>query len=185
MKVINRPPRKNPITAIKDGTWRLDNPLMAWPEVQPPAQRVPKPTRKPPTTKTKNPWKVNRLDHLKRVSGANPPENGIPNAAKSFMVEDESAKGSGLGINVCAIKPPIIAPITNTMFQICAFQSKSKNSMLLPAPPMEQKLLKVELTPKFPPATRRANIIRAIKGPDTYQGQAWVNSSIKIYCFYF
>jgi hypothetical protein len=36
-KVENKPPMKKPITATKDGSWRLESPLMACPEVHPPA----------------------------------------------------------------------------------------------------------------------------------------------------
>src|SRR5690606_19302695 len=42
------PPMKKPMTAKREGSCRLLRPEMAWPEVQPPAQRAPKPTTKPP-----------------------------------------------------------------------------------------------------------------------------------------
>src|SRR5690606_3188309 len=35
--VISRPPAKNPTTAIREGSWRSARPMMACPEVQPPA----------------------------------------------------------------------------------------------------------------------------------------------------
>jgi hypothetical protein len=46
-----RPPIKNPITAISDGSCKSLSPDIACPEVQPPAYRVPKPTKKPPMAK--------------------------------------------------------------------------------------------------------------------------------------
>ena len=68
--VITKPPMKKPMTAISEGNCKLESPLMALPEVQPPAQRVPKPTRKPPTTKIKKPWRESNASHLKYSMGA-------------------------------------------------------------------------------------------------------------------
>ena len=51
-----RPPIKKPTTASNDGNCKLDRPLMAWPDVQPPAYREPKPTISPPKAKTRKPF---------------------------------------------------------------------------------------------------------------------------------
>ena len=50
-----RPPIKKPITAIKEGICRLEIPLIACPDVQPPAYLAPKPTSRPPIESVKNP----------------------------------------------------------------------------------------------------------------------------------
>ena len=46
--VMIRPPIKKPMVAMREGNCRLAKPVMACPEVQPPAHLVPKPTRNPP-----------------------------------------------------------------------------------------------------------------------------------------
>jgi hypothetical protein len=107
---------KKPITAMSDGNCRLDNPLMAWPDVQPPAHREPKPTRNPPTMITKKPLKVRMLHQLNNSSGAIVPSNGIPKAPRSCIVDSLKASASGLPRNLVAIKPPAIAPSTKTSF---------------------------------------------------------------------
>src|SRR4051812_25594117 len=53
-----KPPAIKQMVAIKEGSCRLDNPIIEWPEVHPPAYRVPKPTRKPPNTIKNNPFTV-------------------------------------------------------------------------------------------------------------------------------
>lgn len=52
-----KPPIKKPITATKEGICKFDKPLIAWPEVQPPAYLDPKPTNKPPINNTNMPLK--------------------------------------------------------------------------------------------------------------------------------
>ena len=68
--VIINPPTKNPITAINEGNCRLLSPLIAWPEVHPPAYLVPNPIRNPPTTMKMKPFSVNNEDQLKIDKGA-------------------------------------------------------------------------------------------------------------------
>ena len=58
-KVMINPPIKKPATATNDGNCKSDKPDMACPEVQPLAQRVPKPIKKPPTIKMAIFFKVN------------------------------------------------------------------------------------------------------------------------------
>lgn len=53
---IMSPPIKKPMTALREGIWKLLKPEMACPEVQPPAYRDPKPTKKPPKTKINKPF---------------------------------------------------------------------------------------------------------------------------------
>src|SRR5690606_14242300 len=64
-----KPPIKKPITAIKDGSCRLLRPLMACPEVHPPAYRAPKPIKKPPITSMTKPRKVKSPSQLNISSG--------------------------------------------------------------------------------------------------------------------
>ncbi len=88
-KVINKPPIKKPITAIKDGNCKSDNPLIACPDVQPPAYREPNPTIKPPSAKIKKPFKVNNDSMLNSSSGCADVGADIPNLDKSAMVLSE------------------------------------------------------------------------------------------------
>ena len=169
-KVMTRPPIKKPITAMSEGNCRLDNPLIACPEVQPPAHRVPNPTRNPPTTMIKKPLMVSKPSIEKMDLGASPPSKEIPSCCKSVIVLWANAKSLGLENTVCAMKPPMTAPPTNTRFHICDFHSNLKKSDTFPAPPIAQRERRVEDTPKLPPATKRRNITRASIGPDTYQG---------------
>ena len=46
--------------------------MMACPDVQPPAQRVPKPTKKPPKMKKINPFNENNTSVLNKSEGINP-----------------------------------------------------------------------------------------------------------------
>ena len=85
-----RPPMKKPITAIKDGTCKFDKPLIACPDVQPPAYLVPKPTRIPPPSKTKKPFKDATNSNPKIWEGFNPPSNLTPNAFRSLIVAADS-----------------------------------------------------------------------------------------------
>ena len=53
--VISSPPAKKPTTAITEGSWNVARPEMAWPDVHPPAQREPNPTRNPPAPNVSQP----------------------------------------------------------------------------------------------------------------------------------
>ena len=52
---VNTPPTKKLIVATRLGYLRFDMPMMEWPEVQPSAYRVPKPTSSPPTNRATAP----------------------------------------------------------------------------------------------------------------------------------
>ncbi len=107
---------KNPITAISEGNCRLDNPLIACPDVQPPAHREPNPTKKPPSTKMVKPFKVNRLSQQNNSSGANSPLNEILSKDSSAMVALLKIKGSGFDNRVDATPPPRATPRAKTKF---------------------------------------------------------------------
>ena len=67
-----KPPTMKQQVAINEGTCKLESPMMACPDVQPPAQRVPKPTKKPPKTKKINPFNENNTSVLNKSEGINP-----------------------------------------------------------------------------------------------------------------
>ena len=56
---IKNPPIMKKIVATRLGSCRFAIPMMEWPLVQPPAYRVPKPTRNPPPTIMIMPRSVN------------------------------------------------------------------------------------------------------------------------------
>ena len=76
MCVISSPPMKKPMTAISDGHCKLLNPLMACPDVHPPAYLVPNPTRKPPTTRYNKDEKLNKTFVPNSCKGASSLEIG-------------------------------------------------------------------------------------------------------------
>ena len=73
-----KPPAIKAIVATSDGHCKFDKPIIECPEVQPPAYRVPKPTKNPPTTKKINPFRVNRLCQLNISVGISPVKSFIP-----------------------------------------------------------------------------------------------------------
>src|SRR5690606_39958402 len=70
-----------------------------------------------------------------------------------------------------ATKPPTTDPRTTKRFQFRPLVSILKWSANLPAPPREQRVSRLEDIPKRLPKRIRAAMIRAIAGPETYQGQ--------------
>ena len=101
-----KPPMKKPITAIKEGSCRSDKPLIACPDVQPPAYLEPKPTSIPPIAKIKNPLNVKIASKLKISSGCTDCGAEKPNSFKSEIVFSEIAIGSFVERNWFAINPP-------------------------------------------------------------------------------
>ena len=67
--VIKNPPAIKQHVATKEGHCKLASPEIAWPEVQPPAYRVPKPTIKPPITIIIKPRKVISAEKLNTSCG--------------------------------------------------------------------------------------------------------------------
>ena len=64
--------------------------MIAWPDVQPPAYRAPKPTRNPPITINMKPLTVNNDDQLKISAGRMFPKSCTPNALRWVMVASET-----------------------------------------------------------------------------------------------
>ncbi len=94
--VESRPPIKNPMTATRDGNWRLAKPVMAWPEVQPPAYLVPKPINIPPTISTNKDLTLDNDSIENNSGGTKSPALGaeIPIAFKSLIVAWDKATGT-------------------------------------------------------------------------------------------
>jgi hypothetical protein len=84
------------------------------------------------------------------------------------MVASEMGTGASVDKNCLAMKPPIIAPIKNTRFQIWAFQLKSKNFVFFPSPLAAQMVLRLEEKPNDLPKKSRKNIILAIIAPENH-----------------
>lgn len=84
-----KPPTKNPMTAIRDGSCKSDKPLMACPDVQPPAYREPNPTNKPPIARIKKPFNEKADSMLNSSSGCAEVGAEIPSVFKSEIVFSE------------------------------------------------------------------------------------------------
>jgi len=126
---------KNPITAMSEGNCKSDKPLMAWPDVQPPAYREPNPTMSPPKANTKNPLIERMASKLNNSVGCSDTGADIPSLLKSLMVSGEMSTGLPDDKNCFAIIPPMMAPTRKTKFQVCVFQLKSKNLFFFPTCP--------------------------------------------------
>ncbi len=129
MWVEKKPPIIKQMVATKEGHCKVDNPMMAWPEVHPPAQRVPNPTKNPPITIKNNPLMVNIFSIPKRSDGIKFPKSLTPNAFKSLMVDSAISIPFGFDIKKVAINPPIAVPRTKFKFQISFFHSYLKNGI--------------------------------------------------------
>ncbi len=80
------PPIKKQIVATSEGHCKFEMPIIEWPEVQPLAQRVPKPTKKPPKTMKTKPLNVKSWSNEKMSAGNRPVKSLIPSASKSDFV---------------------------------------------------------------------------------------------------
>ena len=73
-----KPPTIKQMVAINDGSCKFERPIIACPEVHPPAYRVPNPTKKPPPTISIKPLSVNKAGKLKSCSGTKELKSVIP-----------------------------------------------------------------------------------------------------------
>lgn len=165
------PPIKNPTTAIREGNCRLDNPVIACPEVHPSAYLVPNPTRNPPTINKIKPFIVSKNSILKSCDGFKAPSNCTLSVARSAIVASESCKGKSPIKKVALIHPPKTAPARKSKLHFCDLQSKSKKLEYFPAPHAAQMILRLDDSPKVRPKSIIKIITKAIKNPDTYHGQ--------------
>lgn len=83
---MKSPPIKKQIVATNEGHCKLEIPIIECPDVQPLAQRVPKPTKKPPKTMKMKPLKVKRWSNEKISFGNKLLKSVIPNASNSAFV---------------------------------------------------------------------------------------------------
>lgn len=128
--VMKSPPAKKPITATTDAICKFAIPLIACPDVQPPAYRAPNPTRNPPRTIKMSPCADNKLPQLNTSDGTKPVKSVSPRFRKSFIVDWEMAIGSGFAKTKPPKNPPTKIPMTNTIFHNpSVFQSYLKNSI--------------------------------------------------------
>ena len=169
--VMAKPPTIKQHVAMSEGTWRFDNPMIACPDVQPPAQRVPKPTIKPPITKKIRPLSEKRTSALNKSVGIRPAKSVIPKARKSAMVLSESWNESGFSKKLLAVMPPKNTPSTNTKFQISFFQSYLKNGILAGTHAAHTCRSDDEIPKDLLPMSKSVGTVRPISGPATYQGQ--------------
>lgn len=94
-KVMIRPPIKNPITAISDGNCSALSPVIACPEVQPPAYLEPKPIRSPPTTR----YAIPPIE----LRASNPKISVGKKAEPAFSIPKDAKDATVLGLNAIAV----------------------------------------------------------------------------------
>src|SRR5690606_9123060 len=88
-----------------------------------------------------------------------------------FIVSGLMATAGSAVRKLAAIKPPITAPTTTIRFHCSSLQSNLKKSTLFPAPPMAHMVLRLDDIPQRFPENSSRNMMPAIRGPETYQGQ--------------
>lgn len=98
--------------AMSEEKLSADSPVMVWPEVQPFAYRVPKPTQNPPITIIKNPLSENNVVKLNTCEGTSPLTSESPMLFRSEMVFSLSATGFGFLKTYPARNPPSKMPAT-------------------------------------------------------------------------
>ena len=174
------PPTKKPITATREGSWKLASPLIAWPDVHPPAYRAPKPTKKPPPRIITSPGKEASPCQEINSAGTSPEKLVMPMSSSAVTVEGErSMLPPGVASMTVPMKPPIMMPATNVKFHNPVFfQSYFRNSRL-DGKVAAHICLKLEDTPNcLPLKIKSAGTNKPIMGPATYQGQGWERISI-------
>jgi len=163
--VIVKPPNIKKIVATKEGHCRLLFPMMAWPDVQPPAYLVPKPTIKPPITKKKRPLSVNRFSQLNISAGRRFLKSVMPRAARSAWVLSATTIASGSERNMPAIIAPTNIPRTKTRFHVSFFQSYSKKGIFAGAHAAFICLKEEDIPNDLFPRSKRAGTVNPIRGP--------------------
>lgn len=169
---------------MTDGTCKLEIPIMACPDVQPPAQRVPNPTIKPPITKNINPFKLKIFSVAKISEGIKPLKSLIPKALKSLIVCGLITIELGFAKKLVAIKPPINTPKTKTKFQISLRQLYLKNGISAGIQAAQICRNDEDIPNDLFPINSRVGTVSPIKGPATYQGHGCLmNSSSSMIMF--
>lgn len=178
-----KPPTIKQQVAISEGICRVDKPIMACPLVQPPAYRVPKPTKKPPITKKKSPFRVKIFSTLNMSAGIILVKSVMPNADKLAMVLSAITMLLGLLKNWVAIKPPNNTPTTKNIFQISFFQLYLKNGIFA-GTHIAHTCRKEDEIPNFLlPISNKVGTVKPIKTPATAQCHGCFINSIIFICY--
>ncbi len=171
---MRNPPTIKQQVATSEGHCRLEIPMMAWPDVQPPAYRVPKPTKKPPKTKNISPFTLKIFSTENKSAGINPENEVIPISLKSAMVFSAITISFGFERKNVATNPPIKIPKTNIKFQASFFQSYLKNEILA-GKQAAQMCRSDDETPKdLFPINKSVGTVKPMSGPATYHGHGEV-----------
>ena len=166
-----KPPIKKPITATRDERLNILKPMIAWPEVQPPAYRVPKPTKKPPTHHTNKLTGEVQLDQLNSSPGSRLVVSCIPYLCKVESVLSEIAGALSFGRKFDTIKAPIMMPRIKNIAQLLDFQSYLKKRIEVLGMHIAQKSLSVlEIPNDLLVNTSSIGTVNPIIGPATYHG---------------
>jgi len=154
-------------------------PIIEWPEVHPPAYRVPNPTKNPPIIINISPWTEKIRSRLKISNGSKPLRSWMPSSPKVLCVSLLIAAASPPFKKRTAKKAPSIIPAAKKRFQLLAFQLYLKNEISA-GKQAAQICRSVDEIPKtLLPAMSRSGTISPIRGPAIYQGHGcFINSSI-------
>lgn len=177
-KVIKIPPIMKQMVAIKDGHCKFDNPMMACPEVHPPAYRVPNPTKNPPKTIKKKPFRLSKSPKLNNSVGNKPLKLVIPKALKSVLVSSEMATSAPLLKKLIAINAPAIIPNAKKNIHCSFFQSYLKNGISDGKSAAQVCLRLLEIPKVLFPKMSKSGTVSPIIGPAMYHGHGFNNKSI-------
>ena len=146
---------------------------MACPEVQPPAQRVPKPTKKPPKTMKMKPLRVNKFWKLNKSVGNNPEKSVMPRAANSCCVCGLMMIALGFESKELPINPPKMIPATKKRFHDSFFQSYLKKLILAGIQAAQTCRSEEEIPKVLFPRINKSGTVKPIKSPEIDQCQGW------------
>jgi hypothetical protein len=149
--------------------------MIAWPEVQPLAYRVPNPIINPPITIKIKPLSVKSDEKLKTSTGIKPEKFEIPNALILVTADSDMAMLFGFLKTKPAIHPPMIMPNAKIKFHDSAFQSYLKNLTLVGMHMAQMCRNEEEMPNALLPNKSKSGIINPISGPVIYQGQGCIN----------
>ena len=167
--------------ATSDGHCKADMPMMAWPDVQPPAYRVPKPTRKPPATIKINPRKVNSRLNANISRGSKPLKSFTPSCRNNAAVCGLILTGWAFDNQFVVIKPPIMIPKAKKRFQLSFFQSYLKKEICAGMQAAHTWRSVDDMPNDLLPINSNDGTISPISGPAIYQGHGCLIGSIYIY----
>lgn len=169
------------MVATNEGQFKLDKPIIECPEVQPLAQRVPKPTKNPPKTIKINPFNVNISLNENISDGISPSKFLMPTVNKSALVASAICIGLGLANNVLARKAPITIPTTKNKFQLSFFQLYLKKGILAGTQAAQIWRNDEDIPNGLLPKRSNIGTVRPIKTPAIDQCQGFLIISINIF----